>query len=270
MNGAVVKFDALPDADRTGAEYDDGTLPLRLYFVFCAVGGVVIWRMRFKFSSAGIYHLEVRMHVGFSLEVFHFFGSNFAEMRNRFIRHLDSLGSLQGFYRQSFLHETAFHHNDVLDLVDEEEVDSCNAVDFFRFDASSECFSDNKDSFIVNASQEAADIIEGLSVKLVEVQVAASDFEGTECFKKSTFQCTVERHDFAGCLHLRSDFAVGKRELFKRPSREFAYDIVDRRFKACFCISCNGIGDFIKMHAKGNLCCYFGNRIAGCFRCQSR
>ena len=26
MNGAVVKFDALPDADRTGAEYDDGTL----------------------------------------------------------------------------------------------------------------------------------------------------------------------------------------------------------------------------------------------------
>lgn len=81
-------------------------------------------------------------------------------MRNRFIRHLDSLGSLQGFYRQSFLHETAFHHNDVLDLVDEEEVDSCNAVDFFRFDASSECFSDNKDSFIVNASQEAADIIE--------------------------------------------------------------------------------------------------------------
>lgn len=172
MDGAVVEFDALSDADRAGAEDNDGALALRLHFVFCAVGGVVVWGVRFKFCRTGIDHLEVGMEIQFLLEVFDVFRSDFREVCDGFIWHLDAFRRFQCLFGEAFLHEAAFHLDDVLDLVDKEEVDLGDAVDLFRFDAAAQGFGKDEDPFVVDAGEQAADIIEGLSVEFLQVQVA--------------------------------------------------------------------------------------------------
>ena len=63
MNGAVVEFDALADTDGAGAEDHHGPFALGLHLVFCAVGGVVVWRVGFKFGGAGIYHFEIGVEI---------------------------------------------------------------------------------------------------------------------------------------------------------------------------------------------------------------
>ena len=270
MDRAVVEFDTLADTDRAGAKDYYRAFALWLHFVFCAIGGVVVRCVGFKFCRAGIYHLEIRVEIQFLLEVFHFFRCLFGEMGDGFIRHLDAFRCFQGFSGEAFLHETAFHENDVLDLVDEEEVDLGDAVDVFRIDAAAQSFGHHENSFVIDAGEEAADIIEGLAIQLFEVQVSFAHFQGAEGFEEGTFQGAIERHDFAGGFHLGADFAICQGEFFEWPSWEFAYHIVDGRFEASFCIFGDGVGDFIQVEAQSDLRCYFGDRVAGGFGCQSR
>ena len=268
MDGAVVEFDALTDTDRAGAEDDDRALALRLHFVFCAVGGVVVRGVRFKFCRTGIDHLEVRMEIQFLLEVFDVFRGDFSEVCNGFIRHLDTFRRFQGLFGEAFLHEAAFHLDDVLDLVDKEEVDLGDAVDLFRFDAAAKGFGKDEDPFVIDAGEQAADIIEGLSVEFLQVQVAFPDFQRAEGFQERPFERAVECHDFAGRFHLGADGTICEGEFFEWPAREFAYDIVDGWFEAGFRIAGDGIGDLIEMQAKGDLRCDFRDRVAGGFRCE--
>ena len=268
MDGAVVEFDALTDADRAGAEDDDRALALRLHFVFCAVGGVVVRGVRFKFCRTGIDHLEVRMEIQFLLEVFDVFRGNFGEVCNGFVRHLDAFRRFQCLFGEAFLHEAAFHLDDVLDLVDKEEVDLGDAVDLFRFDAAAKGFGKDEDPFVIDAGEQAADIIEGLSVEFFQVQVAFPDFQRAEGFQERAFERAVERHDFAGRFHLGADGTICEGEFFEWPAREFAYDIVDGWFEAGFRIAGDGIGDLIEVQAEGDLRCDFCDRVAGGFRCE--
>ena len=102
------------------------------------------------------------------------------------------------------------------------------------------------------------------------MQIAFSYFQRTYSFEKSSFQCTVKCHDFTGSLHLGTNLAVCQSELFKWPSWEFAYYIVDRWFKAGLGISGYCICDFIQGHSQSHLGRYLGNRIAGSLGCQCR
>ena len=268
MDRAVVEFDALSDTDRAGAEDDDGALALRLHFVFCAVGRVVVRGVRFKFCRTGIDHLEVRMEIQFLLEVFNVFRCDFSEVCNSFIRHLDAFRRFQGLFGEAFLHEAAFHLDDVLDLVDKEEVDLGDAVDLFRFDAAAQGFGKDEDPFVIDAGEQAADIIEGLSVEFLQVQVAFPDFQRAEGFQERAFERAVECHDFAGRFHLGTDGTICEGEFFEWPAWEFAYDIVDGWFEAGFRIAGDGIGDLIEVQAEGDLRCDFRDRVAGGFRCE--
>ncbi len=268
MDRAVVEFDPLTDADWTRAKDDDRMISLGPDFIFCSIGGVVVRRMGFKFSRTGVDHLEVRMEIKFPLEVFHIFDGNFRKVGNGFIRHLDPFGRFQCFFSQSFLQEAALHFDNILNFIDEEQVDSRNTIDFFRFDAAAKGFCHHEDSFIIDAGEKAADIIEGLSIQFLQMEISFPYFQGTESLEKCPFQSTVKSHDFAGGLHLGADGTVGQGEFFKRPAGELADYIVNGRLEAGFRVFRDGIGDFIQVHAKGNFCCHLGNRIAGGLGCQ--
>ena len=268
MDGAVVEFDALADADGAGAEDHHRAFALGFHFIFRAVGGVVVRSVGFKFSGAGIYHFEIGVESQFLFEIFHFLYRHFCKVGDGFIRHLDPFDRFQGVFGEAFLQEASFHFDNILDFIDEEEVDAGNAVDFFRFDAAAEGFGHHEDSFIIDALQKAADIIEGLAVQFLQVQIPLSHFQGPEGLEECPFQGAVQGHHFAGGLHLGADFTVRQGEFFKRPAGEFADHIVDGRFEAGLRIAGNGIGDFIQMHAQGYLGCHFGDRIAGGFGCQ--
>ena len=189
-------------------------------------------------------------------------------MGDGFIGHLDAFSRFQCLFGEAFLQEAPFHFNDVLDLIDEEEVDPGNAVDFFRFDAAAQGLSHHEDSFVVDTFQEAADIIEGLAVQFLQMEIPLSHFQGPEGLQQRPFQGAVQGHHFAGGLHLGADFTVRQGEFFKGPAWEFAYHVVDGRLEAGLRVACNGVGDFVQVHAQGNLCCHFRNGVAGGFRCQ--
>ena len=63
--GAVVKFYALTDTDRTGTKYNNFFLVAYSNFVFFFVGGIVVRGCSFKFCSAGIYNFICRQDVVF-------------------------------------------------------------------------------------------------------------------------------------------------------------------------------------------------------------
>lgn len=262
MDGAVVEFNALADADRAGAEDDDGIAALRFDFVFLSVGGIVVRRMGFKFRGACIDHLVVRMDIEFLLQASDRLFIFRNEMGNGAVRHLDALRIAERVFIEAFLAEPFFRHDDVLHLVQEEQVDLRDAVDFFRFDAAPQRFRDDEEAFIVHAVQEAADIIQGRVVQLGQMDIALAHFQAAHGLDKGAFKGAVDGHDFAGGLHLRADLTVGEREFFEGPAREFQHHIVNGRFEAGLRIAGDGIGDLIEVHAQCDLRCHLGDRIA--------
>ena len=65
VHRAVVKFDTLADADRSGTEHHDFFMFLfgGVDFVFHTVIGIVVWRLRRKFSRAGVNYGETRLNL---------------------------------------------------------------------------------------------------------------------------------------------------------------------------------------------------------------
>ncbi|MNV43974.1 hypothetical protein D3C71_1357120 [compost metagenome] len=97
-----------------------------------------------------------------------------------------------------------------------------------------------------------------------------ADFKRTDRLVDRFLECTADRHNLAGCFHLCAELAVGVDELVERPARNFADDIIQRRFEAGIGLTRYRVDDFIQRVAERDLGRHLGDRIAGRFGGQRR
>ena len=115
------------------------------------------------------------------------FDGSIAQLGNNFVRNLNFLCCHQSFFRQTFFNQTLFHMDDILNLIQEEQIDSGNAINFFRFNSTAKRFCNHKYTFIICSMQEAADIIQRLAVQFSQMQISFSYFQRTYSFEKRSF-----------------------------------------------------------------------------------
>ena len=97
-----------------------------------------------------------------------------------------------------------------------------------------------------------------------------TNFKRTYCLEQRTFEITIDAHDFACRLHLRTERTVCIHELIKRPAWEFHDTVVKCGFETCFRFLSDRVRDFIERIADGNFCGDLGDGIASCLGSKCR
>ena len=142
--------------------------------------------------------------------------------------------------------------NDLLDLVEEEHIDTGDVADTGVVDAEPHQLRDRVDAVVGTFLDVVEKVIDThmLGVELRHVDVVLAVLERTDRLKKALFEGAADAHDLTGCLHLRGKLIHRSRELIERESRHLRNDIVEGRFEAG-----RGIGqlDLVEVHADGDL-----------------
>ena len=267
--GAVVKFYALTDTDRTGTKYNNFLFISYSNFVFFFVGGIVVRGCSFEFCSAGIYDFVCRQDVIFFTHCADFESIFAYQFTNYRVSEAHFLSFQEQCRSKFFVFKSFFHFNDIGKFVEEPFIHFGNVIDVVNGHTTTDSFNDNKEAFIVNAFNAVFDFVIAKRFKFRHFKVNQTDFQGTDCFEQGSFKAAFNCHNFAGSFHLGTQSAVSGYEFIERPAREFEYDIVNGRFEASFGSFGYSIFDFVQGVTNSNFTGYFRNGITGCFRCQS-
>ena len=270
MDRAVVKFDALANADRAGTENDDALLAQRLDFVFVSIAGIVVRRSRFKFGSARINHLEGRRNAMVEAELADFVFRLVGKAGNDDIGHAVTFGQADIVDSQVIALQIGFQIDDVFDLMEEPQVIAGDIVNLFFTDTETQGLGDDEEPFVILFLQEFDNIDEGFAFELLHGNVVNADFQGADGFEQSPFKATVESHDFTGSLHLRAQCLIGEGEFFKGPARKFDDAVIQGRFKASRRLARDGIGNLVQGQARSNFSGNLSDGIARRFGSQGR
>ena len=223
MYRAVVKFHALTDADRPGAQHDDLALVRHRNFILLrAEGGVIIRCRGFKFGRTGINHL-VAGHYAHALargaDFIHALAGDFG---NGYIGKAHILRREHQARRQRFAAQLIFHLRDIVDFIDEPFVHFRDGVNFVhRGNAAAQGFGNHEDALVVDAVEVLLDscIIPGGHFR--HGQAVYADFQRAHSLEDSPFKVAVNAHDFARGFHLGAQRLIRIDELVKGPAREF-------------------------------------------------
>ena len=233
MNGTVVEFHALTYSYRTASEYDDGLIARFHRIIALALVSRIIIRRSVSLVLSAYVDYSVLWSDTEGLTKFSYFAfrrSN--ESRDIFIAHSVYLCVFERLFVESFLSALRYsllYIHDVLELFD--KVNGYHRDIVYLVDAYSsyERFEYNEYSLVVLY----ADHIEYLFVaKLLVLLLRSSEyaeFERTDSLEERFFEIRTYAHDLARSLHLGAEQFVSLRELIERPSREFAYDVIDAR-----------------------------------------
>ena len=191
MDGAVVEFDALADADRAGAENDDALIAQRLDFVFGGVAGIVVRRSRFKFGGAGVDHLEGRRNALFLTEGPYFVFRLAGKAGDDGIGHAVPFCQPDVVFRKALLLQGFFQVDNVLQFAEEPHVVARNIVNLFFAEAEAQSLGDDEEPFVVLLLQELSDFDEGFAFQLFQRQVVHADFQGTDGLEEGPFKAAV-------------------------------------------------------------------------------
>ena len=191
MDGAVVKFDALADADRAGSENDDALVAQGLDFVFGGVAGIVVRRSRFKFGGTGVDHLEGRRNALFLTEGPYFVFRLAGKAGDDGVGHAVPFSQPDVVFRKALLLQGFFQVDDVLQLAEEPHVVARNIVNLFFAEAEAQGLGDDEEPFVVLLLQELSDFDEGFAFQLFQRQVVHADFQGTDGLEEGPFKAAV-------------------------------------------------------------------------------
>ena len=266
VHRAVVKLDALTDADRAGAENDDGFAPAVLRLGRGAVGAVEIRADGLELAAAGINHAEGGQHLEPLAQHADIRRLAADEARHRAVRHAHLFGGHQrvAIQRGNAVHraELLFHADDVLHLFEEPDVDLGDLVDVLHRHAAPQRLRDDERALGVDIPQLALQLLVAERLQRRGHKAVPAHFQRAYGLEQRVFEVRADGHDFAGRLHLRADVLVGVNELIKRPAREFQHHVVDRRLGAGVGLPGHAVDDFIERVAQRDAGRHLGNRVA--------
>ena len=228
VDGRVVEFDALSDADRSRAEDHDLLLFAEFRLVFTRVGRVEVGDV-----FAGVErvdHTEDRDDPVCLAETVDVDLGRLPEKTDLLVGESHDLRRFQRPDIAGLFGEDPLHFHDPPEAFEEQFGDHGHAVDLVDLCAQPEQFGDREDVVVV----EDCDVVEQRvlfpPVELLQVEVADADLERANGFQKTFFKRRTDPHDLAGRLHLRTEHVRDGRELIEWEARELRDEVVERGF----------------------------------------
>ena len=261
VDGSVVELDALSDADRAGAEHDDG-FPVGIVvlqkfqsLVFLVVGSVEIRSLRREFGGAGIHHFINRepgvgdLAPGNSLD-------DLIQIAHAFGFQVQLVGQLS-------LGQLLFHLNQLYQLVEEPLVDLGYVVDIVYGNAPLQGLIDYEQALVVAHADLCFDFRVRKLLQLGAVEGVQGDLRAPDRLHDGFLKGLADGHHLAGSLHLSSQISFGVNKFIKGPLGQLDYYIVDGRLKAGVGSAGNGVFNFVQSKTDGDLGRHLGDGIAG-------
>ena len=287
MHGAIVKFNALPDADRSGAENQD-LLPvcellfcLVLFLLIIRVDRIIIWRLCRKLRRAGIDHLVDCGDAERGAARPHLLLVQPRQTRNRAVRVPAALGLEEQLLRQQLLClrlaaaidplcrdsapcllELCLDLHEMRDLVDEPLVDHRDLMNRAVRDALAQRLRDHPDALVVDHGEPREELLLGKTREIVAVETFHMLLQRADGLHERAFKIVADTHDLAGRLHLCGQRALGRDELIKRQAREFDDAVIERGLEAGEGLARNRIADLVECIAERDLGRHLGDRIS--------
>ena len=266
VHRAIVKLDALADADRAGTQHDDGLAAAVLRFGRRAVGAVKIRADGLELAAAGIDHAEGRLHVQAGAKHADIRRLAADKARNGAVRHAHFFGGhhrirvqrSDAAQRADFL----LHADDVLHLFEEPDIDLRNLVDMLHRHAAAKRFRHDEGALGVDAVQPGFQLVVGQRFQRRGHETVLAHLQRAHSLEQRVFEIRADGHDFARRFHLRADVLIGIDEFIKRPAREFEHHVIQRRLGAGVGLPGYAVDDFIERVPKRDAGRDFGNRIA--------
>ena len=155
--------------------------------------------------------------------------------------------------------------SEVLELVEEEVVDSCNVVYSLKRNAYLDSLKDSEYSSVIRylESLNHGKIADGCRIECIKRYLRASD-----SLHYSHLKAGCYRHYLTGCLHLCAELTACSRKLFKGPLGELYYNVVNCRLKASTCLACDIVCYLIECIAESDLCCDLCYRVSCRLTCK--
>ena len=269
VDRAIVKLNALTDADGAGAENKDlllvGVAALgneRLRFVVLVVGGVEIRRLGGKFCGAGIDHLERGLR-GLGQ------GVHARQTLDRFVEETEPLGIQVLFRRQLAVFQAHLNVGQMLQLVEEPPVDLGDVVNDVVRHAALEGLVDAERALGVLHMQMLDDFFRRQLLEIGQRHRVQAELGGGNGLHHGVLKVVADGHDLAGGHHLGAQRLVGVDELIKGPLRVLDHDVVQRRLEAGAGLAGDVVGDLIQRVADGDFGRHLGDGVAGGLGSQS-
>ena len=231
MDGGIVEFHALSDADRARAKHDDlflvrkaAFLPDLLRLQQIQISGIEI-RDIFP-GMERIDHPEDRRDALFFPPAVNCGLVHLPNLRDIPIGKAHGLGSDQSLSIPGLGAEQRFHLHDLPQTFKKDIGDHRHAVELIDPMPAPQQFRDGKDAVVTRLTDVFEQLLVREAVKAGTVYVANAGLKGTDRLEKALGKRAPDPHDLAGGFHLRAKRVRGGREFVKRKSREFRDDIV--------------------------------------------
>ena len=137
VNCSIVKFNTLPNSNRSWAKYNNFFLIPHNTFIFLLISWVKIRCFWLKFSRTGINHLKHRLNIAFFTKFVNFIFCRIPTVCNNFVWKSISFGKQQCIWIIYIRLQFNFNINNIFHFVKEKHVNLCNIVYFLRSNSSS-------------------------------------------------------------------------------------------------------------------------------------
>ena len=260
VDGGIVEFYALADADGAGAEDDDLLLVGDDGLVFRLVGGVKIRDIAVEFPGAGVDHLVHRADVAALAQGKDLPLRDVPELRHRPVGEAHLLRLIIHAAVHDRAGKLLLHGSNVLQLADEKGVDGAFFYDFLHAYAHAKQLGDGINAVVGADFDIVQQVFPAPAVEFRHVQVVHADFQRADALEQTLFKGAADAHGFARGLHLGAETVVGVGEFIEGKPGHFGDHVVQRRLE-----SRAGVGqtNLVQRHAHADLRGDPGDRIAG-------
>ena len=245
VGGAVVKLDALADADGAGPQDDDGLLPAAGEVPGVAVvvvGGVEVGGLGLELGGAGVHHLVAGEAVGEG-SLLH------SGQPSQHLVGVAVLLALEVGLRGDATLQALLKADQVLEFMDEELVDLGDLVDVVDAHPLGQGLKDGEQPQIVHGGQP---LVQGAAGGVLIAEGVQLDLRPTDGLHQGGLKGVLNGHDLAGGLHLGAQLPAGPVELVKGPLGELHHHIVHGGLEAGVGLPGDVVLDLVQGVAQGD------------------
>ena len=233
MDGGVVEFHALPDADRAGAEHQYLLAAAPYRFIVCLVGRIEVGDVGVPLACAGVYHLVHWTYPKGFAEAYHIRLAHPSELAEVLVSEAHTLRIEQQVGVQfGRRRDGTFQAHDVVDFLQEQEVYLRAVIDARKVDAEAQELGDCVNAVVGGTADVVQQLLCAPVVEFLLVDVAAAVLQRAHSLEDALLKSAAYAHHFAGSLHLGAELVGGFRELVEGETGHLRHHVVDCRLAA--------------------------------------
>ena len=180
VNSGIVKFHALPDADRSGAKDNDLFLIRNNGFILRLVGGVKVRNIAVKLHSAGVDHPVSRANVPILSQCINTTLRGVPQPGNRSVREAHFLGRKQNAAIHRMSADLILHFHDFTHFADKERIDLTGTGDLFHRNTQPEQLRNGINAVICSDGNVGKQLLLAPVIKFLHMQMIHTDLKRTD------------------------------------------------------------------------------------------